>query len=78
MSFLHDEKIVPPDETVDTETPACDVCGQEMWLVSFSKTISDAGAEGSYRYECPNCGAVTKLRKSVPDENEAAALARNV
>jgi len=73
MSFLHEERIVPADETVDTDTRACGECGQEMWLVSFSKTISDAGAQGVYRYECPNCGAVAKVRKSVSNENEAAA-----
>lgn len=73
MTFLHDEKIVPPDEAVDTETPACKACGAEMWLVSFSKQISDEGTQNSYSYECPKCGAFEKVRKSTPADPEPAA-----
>jgi hypothetical protein len=63
MTFLHDDKIVPDRIGEEMPAPACPRCGSEMWLVLFSKTASDDGTDGSYTYECKNCGAATTIDK---------------
>ncbi|MBV8792034.1 MAG: hypothetical protein JO237_08255 [Pseudolabrys sp.] len=67
-TFLHEDKSVPPDETDDVPAPLCKSCGIEMWLTVVDKTISDAGIDGIYRYECKTCGATAKR-----EVHEAAA-----
>jgi hypothetical protein len=32
-----------------------------MWLVRVTKTISDQGIDGRYRFECKNCGGVARV-----------------
>jgi uncharacterized Zn finger protein len=60
-NFLHTEKSNPPQDGEDEKPAACDRCGEEMWLVRVTKTISDRGIDGRYRFECKNCGSVTRV-----------------
>lgn len=64
MSFLHEDKIVPADELTAEKPPDCPRCGAQMWLIVFTKTTSDEGTDGSYTYECKQCGASTTIEKA--------------
>jgi len=55
-TFLHEDKAIPPDETLDRKTQICPRCGAEMWLTRLDKKLSDENTEVTYSYECKNCG----------------------
>lgn len=63
MSFLHEDKVISPDELKAGKPPDCPRCGNEMWLLVISKTASDGGTDGCFTYECKNCGAVAEINK---------------
>jgi transcription elongation factor Elf1 len=62
-TFLHEDKPQPPDELAGERPPSCARCGEEMWTVSVATVVTDAGVDGTYTYECKNCGASTKVRR---------------
>jgi DNA-directed RNA polymerase subunit RPC12/RpoP len=64
-NFLHEDKNVPPDETVERDAPVCD-CGQQMWLVRVETQLSDSGSRSIRKYECTRCGHKQLLRLSEP------------
>ena len=55
-TFLHDNKIIPPDELIDMDAPTCEPCGQRMWLTRVETKVG-ATIESKKRYECKECGA---------------------
>ena len=61
MSFLHQDKIIPPDEAAGEKAPDCPRCRQEMWLVVIAKNSSDDGTDDWLTHECKNCGAVIEI-----------------
>ena len=56
-TFLHDDKIIPPDEINDTDAPTCEPCGQRMWLTRVETKVGAASIESKKQYECKECGA---------------------
>ena len=60
-TFLHEDKKHSPDEVVAGHAPSCVHCGEEMWLTSLTKSISDSGTEGVYTYECKTCGTRERI-----------------
>jgi uncharacterized Zn finger protein len=62
-TFLHEDKRPSPDEVAADQAPSCVQCGEEMWLVSVVKNISDSGIEGVYTYECKTCGTRQKVTR---------------
>ena len=58
-TFLHEDKVIPPDEGDERAAPECGRCGQSMALVRVETQLSDAGTQSTRRYECVRCG--TKL-----------------
>lgn len=60
-TFLHEDKVVPPDEAVDARPPACPACGKPMWLINFTRRASDDGVQDKRNYECKMCGAALQL-----------------
>jgi transposase-like protein len=60
-TFLHEDKIVPPDEEVDLHPPACPACGATMWLVHFKRSSSDEGQCEVRSYQCKTCGALKNV-----------------
>ena len=63
MSFLHQDKIIPPDEEACEKAPDCPRCKQEMWLVVITKNASDEGTDDWLTYECKKCGAVVEVER---------------
>ena len=61
-TFLHDDNKVPPDETAGRDTPSCNVCGQQMWVVRVETLLSDHGTVSRHDYECSRCGAKRSVR----------------
>jgi predicted SprT family Zn-dependent metalloprotease len=55
-TFLHDDKITPPDEITDKYAPTCEPCGQRMWLTRVETKVG-ASIEFKKQYECKECGA---------------------
>jgi hypothetical protein len=55
-TFLHEDKVIPPDEMVDINAPVCE-CGQRMWLTRIETRVSGLGADSQKLYECKACGA---------------------
>ena len=55
-TFLHNDKIIPPDEMVDRGAPTCEPCGQRMWLTRVETKVG-ANIESKKQYECKECGA---------------------
>ena len=55
-TFLHEDKIIPPDEMVDARAPTCVACGQRMWLTRVDTKIGPS-FETKNLYECKECGA---------------------
>jgi hypothetical protein len=56
MSFLHEEKTIPPDETVDSLAPDCPTCIKPMWLERIESTVGPTEKISRRHYECKRCG----------------------
>jgi predicted RNA-binding Zn-ribbon protein involved in translation (DUF1610 family) len=65
-TFLHDDKVIPPDEQVDGRAPACPVCGQTLWLVNWTRRASDDGDRDVRSYECKSCGHTAEIVTEAP------------
>ena len=55
-TFLHNDKIIAPDEIIDTHAPTCEPCGQRMWLTRVETKVGPS-IESKKHYECKECGA---------------------
>ena len=55
-TFLHNDKIIAPDEIIDTHAPTCEPRGQSMWLTRVETKVG-ASIESKKQYECKKCGA---------------------
>ena len=60
-TFLHEDKIVPPDEMLEKEAPPCPRCSQQMSLTRVDTQLSDTGIKSKRDYECIRCGAKTSV-----------------
>jgi hypothetical protein len=60
-TFLHEDKHVPPDETLERDAPPCPNCQKQMSLVRVDIKLSDAGTESRREYECIRCGKSARL-----------------
>jgi hypothetical protein len=65
-TFLHEDKIIAPDEQVDGPAPACEACGQALWLTNWRRRASDAGDVDVRSYECKSCGRSTEIVNRAP------------
>jgi hypothetical protein len=65
-TFLHEDKIVAPDEQVDGPPPACEMCGQPLWLVNWVRRARDDGDFDVRSYECKSCGHTAEVATQVP------------
>ena len=72
-TFLHEDKPLPPDQLGTDKPPICSWCGTEMWMLSVDKVITDAGIEGTYRFECKLCGSVQAVHRHDDITNVAIA-----
>jgi hypothetical protein len=55
-TFLHEEKVIAPDEMVDADAPTCENCDQRMWLCRVETKVSAVGTTSRKEYECKMCG----------------------
>jgi hypothetical protein len=55
-TFLHEDKVIPPDEAVDTDAPLCAGCQRPMWLTKVKTKHSDGYFESLKVYVCKSCG----------------------
>lgn len=55
-TFLHEDKNVPPDELAERDAPACEKCGNQLWLIWVETSLSDHGTRSTRKYECSQCG----------------------
>jgi len=60
-TFLHEDKKVPPDETLERDAPTCPSCGQQMSVLRVATQLSDKGTRSKRDYECTRCGAKQTL-----------------
>jgi len=65
-TFLHEEKVIAPDEQVDGPAPPCEMCGRPLWLVNWRRRASDDGDLDVRSYECKSCGHATEFVTIAP------------
>jgi len=65
-TFLHEDKVIAPDEQVDGPPPACEVCGQPLWLVNWKRRASDNGDLDVRSYACKSCGHTAEFVSIAP------------
>ena len=76
-TFLHEDKPQPPDEVAADKPPFCGQCGEEMWMVSVVRTITDDGIDGTYTYECKYCGGRRKIHRHA-ERDEAVPITPDI
>lgn len=64
-TFLHEDKMVPPDEMAEVAAPSCPQCKRRMWFVRVTTKTTDQTSVISREYECKTCGT-----GSVSDEED--------
>ncbi len=65
-TFLHEDKIIAPDEQVDGPAPICEACGQPLWLTNWRRRASDDGDVDVRSYECKSCRHSTEIVSRAP------------
>jgi DNA-directed RNA polymerase subunit RPC12/RpoP len=60
-TFLHEDKMLPPDENAEGDAPMCQACDQKMWLTKVTQVESDEASSETREYQCKNCGALATL-----------------
>jgi hypothetical protein len=65
-TFLHEEKIVAPDEQVDGAPLRCELCDRPLWLVNWTRRATDAGDLAVRSYECKSCGHNAEIATKIP------------
>jgi DNA-directed RNA polymerase subunit M/transcription elongation factor TFIIS len=66
-TFLHEDKNIPPDETIERDAPECPVCRERMKLAFVRNQSSDTGTESTREYECIRCGR-RQFNRTVTDQ----------
>jgi C4-type Zn-finger protein len=56
MPFLHQDKIIPPDEFADPLAPDCPTCVTRMWLEGVSTKVEATEKISKRHYVCKQCG----------------------
>lgn len=64
-TFLHEERMVPPDEAAEAAAPECPQCTRRMWLLRVTTKMTERTSVTSREYECKTCGT-----RSVADEED--------
>jgi hypothetical protein len=65
-TFLHEEKVIAPDEQVDGPAPACEVCGEALWLMNWRRRAGDNGDVDVRSYQCKSCGHTAEFVSLAP------------
>jgi hypothetical protein len=65
-TFLHEDKVIPPDEVLDTDPPLCRTCQVDMWLTKAETKFADGRIELRKEYECKLCGRLSPLSIKLP------------
>jgi hypothetical protein len=54
-TFLHEDKMIPPDEAAEAAAPECPRCKCRMWLLRVTTKTTDGTSVTSREYECKTC-----------------------
>jgi DNA-directed RNA polymerase subunit RPC12/RpoP len=60
-TFLHEDKMLRPDENAEADAPVCQACSQKMWLSKVTQVESDQATTETREYQCKSCGALATL-----------------
>jgi len=57
------------------QTPRCKLCGNEMYVTRFRSTVTNAGIDHEYAYECLWCDNTDKVVSHVAHSQSAELTA---